>query len=72
MYLTLCYIATASDHDALHPSQETILSGSSDGLIRLCTVMPNKLLGVFGSHDDFPVESMKVKETLAVCLSHQS
>ena len=40
--------------------QETILTGSSDGLIRLCSIFPNKLLGVVGSHDDFPVEAMKV------------
>jgi len=40
--------------------QKKILTGSSDGLIRLCSIFPNKLLGVIGSHDDFPVESMKV------------
>jgi hypothetical protein len=41
--------------------QDTILTGSSDGLMRLCTIGPNKLLGVWGDHDDFPVECMKVK-----------
>jgi WD40 repeat protein len=41
--------------------QETVLTGSSDGLIRLCSIFPNKLLGVWGSHDDFPVEVMKVR-----------
>ena len=40
--------------------EETLLTGSSDGLIRLCSVLPNKLLGVMGSHDEFPVERMKM------------
>jgi len=40
--------------------EETLLTGSSDGLIRLCSVLPNKLLGVLGSHEDFPVERMKM------------
>ena len=39
--------------------ERTILTGSSDGLIRALQVHPNKLLGVLGSHDDFPVEGMK-------------
>jgi hypothetical protein len=41
-------------------TQQSLLTGSSDGLIRLCGVHPNKLLGVLGSHDDFPVEAMQV------------
>ena len=50
-------------------NQGTILTGSSDGLIRLCTVQPNKLLGVLGSHDDFPVEGMKVRFKSACTLA---
>merc|ERR1711998_778123 len=36
--------------------EDTLVSGSSDGLIRVMQVQPNKLLGVIGDHDDFPVE----------------
>ena len=36
----------------------TILTGSSDGLIRVVQIGPNRLLGVIGDHDDFPVERM--------------
>ena len=39
--------------------EDTILTGSSDGIIRVVRVLPNKLLGVIGYHDDFPVERMK-------------
>lgn len=41
------------------------MTGSSDGLIRVCSILPNKLLGVLGAHDDFPVEAMKVGRTSA-------
>ena len=36
----------------------TIVTGSSDGLIRVVQIGPNRLLGVIGDHDDFPVERM--------------
>lgn len=39
--------------------QNTVLTGSSDGLIRVVSVQPNKVLGVVGDHDDFPVEGMR-------------
>ena len=39
--------------------ERTLLTGSSDGLIRALQFHPNKLLGVLGSHDDFPVEGMR-------------
>jgi hypothetical protein len=37
---------------------DTIITGSSDGILRLLTVQPNKLVGVLGEHDDFPVERL--------------
>lgn len=55
---TIHTVHSHPDQSTTKPKQETILTGSSDGLIRLCTVQPNKLLGVLGSHDDFPVERM--------------
>ena len=40
--------------------ESTVLTGSSDGLIRVVQLQPNKVLGVVGDHDDFPVEGMRV------------
>jgi WD40 repeat protein len=39
---------------------DTLVTGSSDGLIRLVTVAPNKLVGIIGEHgdDDDPVERL--------------
>ncbi len=39
--------------------EDTLLTGSSDGVIRIVSVLPNKLLGVLGQHPDgFPVERL--------------
>lgn len=37
---------------------DTVLTGSIDGAIRILNVLPNKLLGVVGVHQDFPVERL--------------
>eukprot|EP00887_Chlorella_sp_A99_P003259 scaffold9.g3259.t1 len=37
---------------------DTVLTGSGDGMIRVLSVQPNKLLGVLGEHADYPVERM--------------
>ena len=37
----------------------TVLTGSSDGLIRVVGIMPNKLYGLVGDHGGFPVERMR-------------
>ena len=52
--------------------ERTLLTGSSDGLIRALQVQPNKLLGVLGSHEDFPVEGMKKNhdDTLIASFAH--
>mmetsp|Transcript_8025 Transcript_8025/g.8054 ORF Transcript_8025/g.8054 Transcript_8025/m.8054 type:complete len:423 (+) Transcript_8025:194-1462(+) len=39
--------------------ESTVLTGSSDGLIRVVALQPNKVLGVIGDHDEFPVEGMR-------------
>jgi WD repeat-containing protein 55 len=39
--------------------ESTVLTGSSDGLIRVVALQPNKVLGVIGDHEDFPVEGMR-------------
>jgi len=38
--------------------ESTVVTGSSDGLVRVVSIQPNKVLGVLGDHDDFPVEGM--------------
>eukprot|EP01126_Amoeba_proteus_P059678 TRINITY_DN7815_c0_g1_i20.p1 TRINITY_DN7815_c0_g1~~TRINITY_DN7815_c0_g1_i20.p1 ORF type:complete len:194 (-),score=52.39 TRINITY_DN7815_c0_g1_i20:286-867(-) len=37
-------------------TDDVICTGSSDGLIRVVSIEPNKFLGVIGEHEDFPVE----------------
>ena len=39
--------------------EDTLLSGSSDGVVRVLQVQPDQLLGVLGDHDGFPVEKLK-------------
>ena len=38
--------------------EDTVLTGSSDGLVRAVQLLPNMLLGVLGSHDNFPIEDL--------------
>ena len=39
--------------------ESTIVTGSSDGLIRVVSVQPNKVLGIIGDHEEFPVEGLR-------------
>lgn len=39
--------------------EDTLLSGSSDGVIRILQIQPDRLLGVLGDHGGFPVEKLK-------------
>ena len=38
--------------------EDTVLTGSSDGLVRCVQLLPNALLGVLGAHDGFPIEGL--------------
>jgi hypothetical protein len=38
--------------------EDTVLTGSSDGLVRAVQLLPNSLLGVLGNHGGFPVEAL--------------
>lgn len=40
--------------------QDTVITGSTDGLIRLVQVHPNKLLTILGTHEDFPIECVRM------------
>ena len=57
-----------SDRFPGHPSsvdailkvdEDTLLTGSSDGLIRVVQIHPDKLLGVLGDHGGFPIEKLE-------------
>ena len=41
-------------------AQSTILTGSSDGLLRAVQLFPTKLLGVVADHGEFPIERIAV------------
>ncbi|KAI0943775.1 WD repeat-containing protein jip5 [Taiwanofungus camphoratus] len=41
-------------------AQSTILSGSSDGILRAVQLFPTKLLGVVAAHGEFPIERVAV------------
>lgn len=43
---------------------KTVLTASSDGLLRLVQIQPNRLIGVIGGHED-PVESIALNSELA-------
>lgn len=42
----------------LKVDESSVITGSSDGLIRVVSIQPNKVLGVIGDHEDFPVEGL--------------
>lgn len=42
----------------LKVDEDTLLTGSSDGLIRVVQIQPDKLLGVLGDHEGFPIEKL--------------
>jgi WD40 repeat protein len=42
----------------LKVDESTVVTGSSDGLLRVVSLQPNKVLGVIGDHEEFPVEGM--------------
>lgn len=43
----------------LKVDEDTIITGSSDGLLRVVQLMPDKLLGVIGDHEGFPCEELR-------------
>jgi len=45
--------------DCLLPvDADALITGSSDGILRLCTLAPNKLVGVVGEHGEDPIERL--------------
>ena len=59
----------------LKVDEDTLLTGSSDGLIRVVQIQPDKLLGVLGDdHGGFPIEKLAFNSNrhLVGSLSHDS
>ncbi|KAH7423648.1 hypothetical protein KP509_12G066400 [Ceratopteris richardii] len=46
--------------------EDTIMTGSSDGLIRLISILPNKMVGVIGEHADFPIERLALNSDKSI------
>ena len=49
--------------------EETVLTGSSDGLIRVVNIQPNKFLGVLGEHSEFDIERLVMRKDKAFLAS---
>jgi WD40 repeat protein len=43
----------------LKVDENTLLTGSSDGIIRAVSIHPDKFLGILGDHDGFPIEKLE-------------
>ncbi|KAF9916308.1 hypothetical protein BX616_004093 [Lobosporangium transversale] len=40
--------------------EDTVATGSSDGIIRIIDILPNKFQGIVGEHEDFPIECIRL------------
>ena len=58
----------------LKVDEDTLLTGSGDGLIRIVQIQPDKLLGVLGVHNGFPVETLRFSSNreYVASLSHDA
>lgn len=77
------YFNDCSDRFPGHPNsidalvkfdEDTIITGSSDGLIRILNILPNKMLGVVGEHDEYPIECLALSgdKKLLASASHDN
>ena len=53
---------------------DTLVTGSWDGLLRVVNILPNRMLGIVGEHSDFPVERVALSSTqlLMASASHDA
>ncbi|KAH8954928.1 hypothetical protein BDL97_08G106900 [Sphagnum fallax] len=53
------FIGHPNSVDALlKVDEDTLLTGSMDGIIRVVTILPNKMIGVIGEHAEYPIERL--------------
>ncbi|CAG8546112.1 5238_t:CDS:2, partial [Acaulospora morrowiae] len=50
-------------------NEDMICTGSSDGIVRVIGILPNKFLGVIGDHGDFPIEKIQISHDNALLAS---
>jgi WD40 repeat protein len=46
--------------------EDTVVTGSSDGFIRLVDILPHRIRGVLGEHQGFPIEALELSGTLGM------
>lgn len=42
--------------------EDTVITGSHDGMVRLISILPNRMLGVVGEHGDYPIPHKRSKK----------
>ncbi|KAL7414921.1 WD40-repeat-containing domain protein [Mrakia frigida] len=47
-------------------SDDVVATGSSDGMVRIVSILPNKLMGVITHHNDFPIERLALSHDKAI------
>lgn len=52
--------------------EDTVITGSHDGLIRLVSILPNRMLAVVGEHGDYPVETLALSANRRYLMHIQS
>lgn len=70
-----CCAGHPSSVDALVKyDADTVITGSSDGIIRIINVLPNRMLGVLGGSEDLPIERLALSHNRATLasVSHES
>ncbi|RIB04871.1 WD40-repeat-containing domain protein [Gigaspora rosea] len=55
-------------------TEDLVCTGSSDGIIRIIEILPNKFYGVIGDHGDFPIECIRISfdNTFLASCSHDN
>eukprot|EP01027_Heterolobosea_sp_BB2_P000033 GEZU01000046.1.p1 GENE.GEZU01000046.1~~GEZU01000046.1.p1 ORF type:complete len:417 (+),score=141.27 GEZU01000046.1:23-1252(+) len=54
----------ASVDSMLFIDEDTVATGSGDGMIRVVQIQQNKLLGIIGEHDDYSIEQIRLSRDL--------
>ncbi len=49
--------------------EDIVITGASDGIIRILNILPNKLVGIVGNHNDYPVERLSLSPDKLVLAS---
>ena len=81
--MRLCHVCTIllvlagdpSSVDALVKyDADTVITGSSDGIIRIVNILPNRMLGVLGGSEDLPIERLALSHDRSrlASVSHES